>query len=155
MQIKQGDFFRGTTIQDCCSQAFGCDALPMKAYFIPKTVRERYGDHYYAWFVAMDGSINHDWSNVLVKKSQIIPIVKEIADKNCIFEMYCGSQSDLCKHEIEPLGEERITFQRVKDHNGQTLGFRFEGTFRIGKTIVKDGNFIGRVHKQISDTFTL
>ncbi|GEM_PF-6275093 len=155
MQIKQGDFFRGTTIQDCCSQAFGCDALPMRAYFIPKTVRERYGDHYYAWFVFMDGSVKNNWSNQFIAKSQIIPFLKVPAEKDCIFEAYSGLQADMTKHEKDPLGEERIAFQRVKGYNGKVVGYRFEGVYKITRTIYEDGKFIARIHEKTSDIFSL
>ena len=117
-KIDVGDRIGFRRISDACNVLFGTRYSSMqRSYFMPSTMRERYGDEYLLWFpkLAIEGkAVAHGWNNRLSEDGLTIVQYNEREDVQ-------GPEDP----------KKRVTLAQVKDPITGYREYRFFGVFEF------------------------
>lgn len=146
--LNTNDKFYCSTIRELCFEVFEWEQKGRSSYFLPKTLKKKFGTTVYVWCESLDGSL-HDlgneriWSTTLDKEQGIIN------------KLFCGnSKEHLADFEINYRTEYLLVFDKIKSGN-EIQYFQFVGVFLEDDFIENKGVFIGKRFKKVSDTFKL
>lgn len=148
-----------TSNTDCCRALFGYklgEKAPGKARFVPKMIKEKYGDGFvHCWFASFDGEIGPWYGKNKKRRFQNI-LEKEGDDIAGIDMRYLGMPEGLLQsYDIDKVDASLLVFDRVQVQN-KVERIVFLGVFQdLGPNSNKMGEFKYKKFKKIADEISL
>ena len=142
--LTNGDTFRVTTNKACCGLVFGFPQNNFKCCFVPKPLKEKYGNRYMAWFIVLDGTWNDD-----DKGRRFRNFISD--DGETIKLEFDGNQNALDpNYDLALKQNDLLVFRKLKTH------YTFVGVFNETK-ILRDnnGDYKGKLFARKAETIKL
>ena len=140
--ITVADDIAFSTMAEACNTVFGTSYSGLqKSYFVPKTLREQFGDKYRVWFpiLAAEGkAVKGGWNNELSHDGSYIIVYNEDEEMN--------KESLITPH----YGEERIVFAKSVNLISNAKEYKFAGVFKYEKSIGRKNYYC-----RVADSFSL